>query len=144
MAQANTLTATIQMRDDTIDTTQISALAHSEAGVMAREELNRFLALVESLSGDDWQQPTDCTEWSVRDMLAHQAGAYAGFSSWGEFKRQMTAKAAPGQMMVDAMNARQLADRAGCTPGELISELRSVGPKAIRTRQRLPLSLIHI
>ncbi len=141
MAQANTLTATIQMRDDTFDSAQIPALAHSEAGVMAREELNRFLALVESLSGDDWQQPTDCTEWSVRDMLAHQAGAYAGFSSWSEFKHQMTAKAAPGQMMVDAMNARQLADRAGCTPSELINELRSVGPRAIRTRQRLPLPL---
>lgn len=141
MAQTNTLTATIQMRDNTFDSAQIPALAHSEAGVMAREELNRFLALVESLSGDDWQQPTDCTEWSVRDMLAHQAGAYAGFSSWSEFKHQMTAKAAPGQMMVDAMNARQLADRAGCTPSELISELRSVGPRAIRTRQRLPLPL---
>ena len=141
MAQTNTLTATIQMRDDTFDTAQIPTLAHSEAGVMAREELNRFLAQVESLSGDDWQQPTDCTEWSVRDMLAHQAGAYAGFSSWSEFKHQMTAKAAPGQMMVDAMNARQLADRAGCTPSELINELRSVGPRAIRTRQRLPLPL---
>ena len=50
----------------------------------------------------------------------------------------MTAKAAPGQMMVDGMNERQLADRAGRTPDQLISELRAVGPKGIRTRQRLP------
>jgi hypothetical protein len=41
-------------------------------------------------------------------------------------------------MAVDAMNARQLADRAGRSPEELIRELRRVGPKAINTRQRLP------
>jgi uncharacterized protein (TIGR03083 family) len=105
---------------------------------MAREELNRFLTVVESLSGDDWQQPTDCVEWTARDILAHQAGSYAGFASWSEFKRQMSAKPGPGQMRVDAINARQLADRAGRSPANLISELRRVGPKAINTRQRLP------
>ncbi|HSN77674.1 MAG TPA: maleylpyruvate isomerase family mycothiol-dependent enzyme [Anaerolineae bacterium] len=138
MAQALSLKATIPMRDDLIDAATIPALAHEEAGVMAREELQRFLTLVETLSGDDWEQPTDCTEWSVRDILAHQAGAYAGYTSWGEFKRQITAKPAPGQMQVDALNRRQLADRAGRTPVDLIGELRTVGPKGIRTRQRLP------
>ena len=138
MTQSQTLMALIAMHDNSIDTAGIPALGHEEAGIMAREELHRFLALVESLSSDDWNQPTDCTAWTVRDMLAHQAGAYAGFASWSEFKRQMTAKAGPGQMMVDGMNDRQLADRAGREPSELISELRTVGPRAIRTRQRLP------
>ena len=138
MAQAHSLTATIEMRDDLIDASTIPALAHDEAGVMAREELQRFLALVETLSGDDWEQPTDCTEWNVRDILAHQAGAYAGFTSWSEFRRQITARPTAGQMQVDALNKRQLADRAGRTPVDLIGELRTVGPKAIRTRQRLP------
>jgi uncharacterized protein (TIGR03083 family) len=138
MAQALTLTATIEMRDDLIDAATIPALAHDEAGAMAREELQRFLALVESLSGDDWEQPTDCTAWSVRDILAHQAGAYAGYTSWGEFKRQVTARPGAGQMQIDALNQRQLADRAGRTPVDLIGELRVVGPKGIHTRQRLP------
>ena len=138
MAQAHILTATIDMRDDLIDALTIPALAHDEAGMMAREELQRFLALVETLSGDDWEQPTDCTEWNVRDILAHQAGAYAGFASWSEFRRQITARPTAGQMQVDALNKRQLADRAGRTPVDLIGELRTVGPKAIRTRQRLP------
>ena len=138
MAQAQILTATIEMRDDLIDALTIPPLAHDEAGVMAREELQRFLALVETLSGDDWEQPTDCTEWNVRDILAHQAGAYAGFASWSEFRRQITARPAAGQMQVDALNKRQLADRTGHTPVDLIGELRTVGPKAIRTRQHLP------
>lgn len=138
MAQTHFLTATMDMRDDLMDASTIPALVHDEAGIMAREELRRFLDLVETLSGDDWDQPTDCTAWSVRDILAHQAGAYAGFTSWSEFKRQVTARPAAGQMQVDALNQRQLADRTGCTPLELIGELRAVGPKAIRTRQRLP------
>ena len=138
MAQAQLLTATIPMRDDLIDALAVPDLTHDEAGGMARKELQCFLALVETLSGDDWEQPTDCTEWSVRDILAHQAGAYAGYTSWSEFRRQVTARPGPGQMQVDALNRRQLADRVGRTPVELISELRAVGPKGIRTRQRLP------
>lgn len=138
MAQTQSLIDAFERRDDTLKAEHFPALAHAEAGVMAREELNRFLTVVESLSGDDWQQPTDCIEWTVRDMLAHQAGSYAGFAGWGEFKRQMSAKPGPGQMQVDAINARQVADRAGRSPAELISELRRVGPKAINTRRRLP------
>ena len=126
------------MRDDLIDALAVPDLTHDEAGAMARKELQCFLALVETLSGDDWEQPTDCTEWSVRDILAHQAGAYAGYTSWSEFRRQVTARPGPGQMQVDALNRRQLADRVGRTPVELIGELRAVGPKGIRTRQRLP------
>ncbi len=138
MAQAHSLMNSVDMRDDTLEAKQIPALTHAEAGVMAREELNRFLALVETLSGDDWQQPTDCTEWTVRDILAHQAGSYAGYASWSEFRTQTSAKPGPDQMQVDAINARQLADRAGQNPAELIDELRRVGPKGINTRQRLP------
>ena len=53
----------------------IPKLTHAEAGVLAREELTRFLHLLETLDSDDWNQPTYCTQWTVRDMLAHQAGA---------------------------------------------------------------------
>jgi len=138
MAQAQSLTHSPHPQADAIDAGQIPALTHQEAGSLARDELNRFLAVVESLSGDDWQQPTDCTKWTVRDILAHQAGSYASFAGWKEFRRQMSAKPDPGQMFVDGINARQLADRAGRSPAELIAELRRVGPKAIQTRQRLP------
>ena len=36
----------------------IPPLTHSEAVAMARIELERFLALVTSLSADDWEKPT--------------------------------------------------------------------------------------
>lgn len=138
MTQTNILNQPQTIHATLLEASQIPALDHAEAGRMAHEELTRFLALVESLSGDDWQQPTDCTEWSVRDMLAHQAGAYAGGASFAEFRHQYSARPGPGQMLVDAANARQIADRAGQSPADLIGELRRVGPAAIRARQRLP------
>lgn len=127
-------------RAEAVDATHIPALNHEEAGRLARTELDRFLALVESLSGDDWEQPTGCTAWNVREILAHQAGSYAAYASWAEFRRQYVQNpyVREEDMPVDGVNRRQVEDRQGRTPAELGAELREVGPKAIRTRQRLP------
>ena len=51
---------------------------------MMRTALDRFLALVETLGMDDWKRPTACTAWSVRDILAHQAGGYASGTGYWE------------------------------------------------------------
>lgn len=118
----------------------IPLLSHKEAGAMARVELERFIALLETLSEDDWRRPTYCTLWNVHQMVSHQAGAYAGSASWAEFKRQWGSPPTPkpGQMTVDAINDLQVADRAQATPAELIAELRQVGPKAVANRQAIP------
>ncbi|HXV42941.1 MAG TPA: maleylpyruvate isomerase N-terminal domain-containing protein, partial [Anaerolineae bacterium] len=118
----------------------IPPLSHKEAGAMARMELERFIALLETLSADDWLKPTYCTQWNVHQMVSHQAGAYAGYASWTEFKRQWASPPKPksGQITVDAINDLQVADRIRAMPAELIAELREVGPKAIANRQRIP------
>lgn len=118
----------------------IPPLSHKEAGAMARVELERFIALLETLSADDWLKPTYCTLWNVHQMVSHQAGAYAGSASWAELKHQWgpPPQPKPGQMAVDAVNDLQVADRAQATPAELIAELRRVGPKAIAKRQSMP------
>lgn len=130
------------MRTSTIpDASRIEPLPHAEAGQMARTELARLLELFKSLSPDDWEKPTDCTLWNVRQILAHQAGAYAGFASWGQFIRQWSrlfVKPQPGQYTVDLINKRQVEDRAQVPLPELITELEEEGAKAITTRQRLP------
>ena len=123
---------------------QIPPLSHAEAGRLAEVELDRFLALIKTLSGDDWDEPTDCTLWNVRQVVAHQVGSYAGFAGWPEFFRQwgtLRQKPQPGQLPVDLINHRQVEDRAQATPAQLIAELEDVGPKAIATRQRLPVGL---
>jgi uncharacterized protein (TIGR03083 family) len=118
----------------------IPPLSHTEAGTLARVELERFIVLLETLSADDWLKPTYCTLWNVRQMVSHQAGSYAGSASWAEFKHQWAPPPKPkqGQMAVDAVNDLQVADRAQATPAELIAELRQVGPKAIANRQGIP------
>jgi uncharacterized protein (TIGR03083 family) len=122
------------------DVATIPPLSHKEAGKMALIEVERFIALLETLSAEDWEKPTYCTLWNVQQMVSHQAGAYAGYASWRQFKRQWMPipQPKPGQMAVDAINDLQVADRAQATPDELIAELREVGPKAIATRQRMP------
>lgn len=121
----------------------IPPLTHSEAVVMAMLELEQFLALVNSLSADDWEKPTVCPLWNVRQILAHVTGAAASHASWSEFKRQGNRKVqrpyrASGLSFLDSMNQIQVDDRVSATPGALIDELRTVGPRAIATRERLP------
>ncbi|MEX1021151.1 MAG: maleylpyruvate isomerase N-terminal domain-containing protein [Litorilinea sp.] len=122
------------------DAADIPPLNHKEAGRMARVEVERFIALLETLGEDDWSKPTYCTLWNVQQMVSHQAGAYAGNAKWAEFKKQwiQMPQPKPGQLAIDAINDLQVADRADASPQDLIAELREVGPKAIATRQRMP------
>jgi uncharacterized protein (TIGR03083 family) len=103
-----------------------------EAYTLMRVELERFLALVETLAPDDWGKPTACTAWTVRDMLAHQAGGYASGTGYREMIRQYSARPKKGQLPEDAINDLQVRERAGQSPADLIAELRQVGPVAIQ------------
>jgi uncharacterized protein (TIGR03083 family) len=118
----------------------IPALGHSEAQAMATVEVARLVALLETLHGDDWTQPTHCTAWDVRAMVAHLAGACAAFTNWAEFRRQMVNNPylKTEAMQVDGINRRQVEDRSQRTPAELVAEFRTVAPQAIQTRARLP------
>jgi mycothiol maleylpyruvate isomerase-like protein len=58
--------------------TAIPPLEHDEAMALAEVELGRVLALVDDdLDADEWSRPTDCTGWTVRDMLGHLLGMFA-------------------------------------------------------------------
>lgn len=38
-----------------------------------------YLARVDGLSAGDWSRPTPCTEWNVRDLVAHTAAVHRRF-----------------------------------------------------------------
>lgn len=125
------------------DAIRIPPLTHAEAAEMATVELERFLTLVESLTPADWEQPTACPLWNVREVVAHVTGAAAGYASFQEFKRQYNPFVQrpyrqAGFALTDALNQVQVDDRGAATPAALIAELREVGPRAIATRKRLP------
>ena len=114
------------------DAALIPYITSEEAERLGREELRRLLELAESLDEQDWHQPTACTLWNVRDILAHQAGAYASGTGYRELLHQyLAAMPALGGMAEDAVNRRQLTDRADRSPAELIAELRETGDRAI-------------
>lgn len=118
----------------------IPKLTHAEAGPLAQTEYERLLAVLETLSGDEWQQPTYCSEWNVRQMVAHLAGAVAGSSSFAEFKRQ-NIDAPYGDEVdepVDGTNRLQIEERADKTTDELVAEFRELGQVAVHNRQKLP------
>lgn len=118
----------------------ILGLGHDEAGKLAATEAERLLKLIEALEDGDWSQPTDCIEWTVRDIVAHLTGGVASQAIWAEFKRQNMGNPymKEAEMKIDAINRRQLEDRAEATNEELVAEFRENAPKAVRTRQRLP------
>lgn len=110
----------------------IPAVEAEEARELLQTAFDRLLALLETLTPEEWTRPTACTLWNVRDMVAHQAGGYASGASYGEMLRQYLTLPRDGELPEDAINARQLRERAGRPPRELIAELRAVGPAAIR------------
>lgn len=103
-----------------------------EAYTLLHVALERFLALVETLAPDDWGKPTACTAWTVRDILAHQAGGYASGTGYSEMIRQYSTLPKKGQLPEDAINDLQVRERAGRSPADLIAELRRAGPVAIQ------------
>ena len=122
----------------------IPPLTHGEAVGMAKLEFERFLALVTSFSAEDWEKPTPCTLWNVRQVVAHVTGACAASAHWSEFKRQGNPKVqrpyrARGLSFLDSMNQIQVDDRASSTTAALIDESQTVGPRALATRARIPL-----
>ncbi len=103
-----------------------------EAFSLLTHEFQRFIQLLEKLTDDDWSQPTACTAWAVKDILAHQAGGYASGCGYREMARQYSAKKKPGQLPEDAVNDLQVGERKDKSPTELVDELTRVAPQAIQ------------
>jgi uncharacterized protein (TIGR03083 family) len=109
---------------------KIQTVTKDEAYELLQTSLARFLELIETLEPDDWQKPTACTAWNVRDMVAHQAGGYASGTGYKEMIRQGMRFPKRDQLIEDAINEFQLQERADRSPEELVAELREVGPVA--------------
>ncbi|HET9769792.1 MAG TPA: maleylpyruvate isomerase family mycothiol-dependent enzyme [Acidimicrobiia bacterium] len=77
-------------------------------------ELERFKALIESLSPSEWATPSRCTGWTVGDVAAHVVGGMADVAAL-----RLEGLGTP------EVTERQVAQRRGRTPGEIVDELRA-------------------
>ena len=116
------------------------AMRHRDWMAAAEEEYRRVGVLLAELVEDEWHRPTDCTEWDVREMVAHLVGAAESTASVREMRRQLKLGRAlrPGEDAVDGINAVQVQERAEATPERLRADLADAGVRGVRSRRRLP------
>ncbi|HEV2013649.1 MAG TPA: maleylpyruvate isomerase family mycothiol-dependent enzyme [Candidatus Dormibacteraeota bacterium] len=131
---------TERSRDAAIDIRDIRAIGHPEAMRLAETESERFLDLVRQLEDDDWRRPTDCTEWSVKDIVVHQLGEAAAIGSIREMVHQLrAARRLPTTMArVDRLNAVHVRERRHLATDQLPDLLAPALGRALRARRRAP------
>jgi uncharacterized protein (TIGR03083 family) len=78
-------------------------------------ELEAFGELIGPLDAADWDRPTRCDGWAVRDVAAHVVGSIADVVSG-----QLEGLGSP------EVTAREVAERTGRSPAELAQELAAV------------------
>lgn len=120
----------------------MTTITRADAMSVAEVEDERFLALVRTLTEDDWRAPTCCEGWDVRAMVAHVLGAAEG-ASMREMAHQfrLGAKLAKQRGMpavVDGANEVQIAERTALTTTEVLDRLAAAQPRFRRSRTRLP------
>ncbi len=151
-----------------IDASSVTPATPEEAAALASAEIARLLSLLESFSLPDWDKPTYCTLWDVKQVVAHIGGALSAYADWDRLlersrpwtegkadepgvsmpvfladvaampEERRRAYAQAGFIPLDALNQYEVDERAAKTPAELLAELRSVAPAAIGNRLRLP------
>ncbi len=123
----------------------IPPLEHDEAMELAEAEISRLLALVDDLRADEWQRPTDCTGWTVRDMLGHLLGMLELQADPEERQRQIKTAAElahrSGQLRLTEMTALQVREHADLSTDGLRRALHEMAVRGLAARRALPAEL---
>jgi len=107
---------------------------------LAAEEYRRLNALLADLPEDEWETPTDCTGWTVRDVVAHLSGAAAATASVREQLRQQRigGREKGERLQIDAVNDVQIRERQELAPAALREQLVRNADRSVRARKRTP------
>lgn len=116
----------------------IPRLDRHEGALLQRAENRRLVALLRTLDTEAWSAPTDCPEWTVRDMAAHVLGGLEGSAAPWEGARQMWFARRCDRTFVDGLGVVQIRDRASATPDEIVGRLEAVTDRGVRARERVP------
>ena len=123
----------------------IPPLDHAEAMALAETELGRLLAVVDDLQAEDWGRATDCTGWTVRDMLGHLLGMFELQADrnerTGQIKTAAELAGRSGRLRLDELTALQVREHADLTPEELRTALHQAANRGLAARRALPAEL---
>ncbi|CAI9409766.1 maleylpyruvate isomerase family mycothiol-dependent enzyme [Nocardioides sp. T2.26MG-1] len=119
-----------------------------DAERLATAAYDRLLVLLDDLSPDEWEAPTECPGWTVADMVGHLIGAAKAYASVREQVRQQVwgfrHRKDYGGNPMDAYNDLQVMDHRALAPGERIAALREVAGPSVRGRMRVPAALRRV
>jgi len=111
-----------------------------DADELARAVYSALLTDLAALTDADWRRPTDCTGWTVRDMVAHLVGAAQGHGSMPVFVNQyvwgLRHRKDFGGSGLDAMNQKQIDDQRDLSDAALSARLVELAPRAVTGRSR--------
>ncbi len=113
-------------------------LDHRTAMRLAATEYDRFTAQLQSLTPEEWKRPTDCPGWDVRAMSTHILGMADMSASPFETRRQMKEAQKRGGDFLDALTGLQVEERADLDPEHILIQFKKAGPKAAKSRRRIP------
>lgn len=132
------MTATSPAAPGTI--TAVTPMRHGDWMAASQEEYRRIGELLAGLTDEDWRRPTDCSEWDVRDLVAHLVGNAEMSASMREMRRtqKLGRRLRPGVPDIDGMTAVHVQERADVTPEQLVRDLADVAVRAVRARRRIP------
>lgn len=120
----------------------------TDAREVAQRTYDDLLGLLELLGPADWEAPTECTGWTVADVVRHLIGAAKSNASMREMIRQTVHgqrhKARFGGNSLDATNDLQVRDHDHLAAAELLAELRRVAPLGVAGRMRTPRPLRRV
>lgn len=124
----------------------LPALDREAAARIARAELEASIVFYAALSAEEWDAPTACRPWRVREMVAHLLGAMEESARFRVLLRHMRQgkQRYPDRNDLDAMNEAQVDDRRDWTPEQLVAGLRELGPRAVEARRKLPALLRRV
>jgi uncharacterized protein (TIGR03083 family) len=86
---------------------------------MARDERQDFAAFLEGLTSEQWDSPTLCESWRVRDVAIHTV-SYDELGMTGLVRRFLK-----GRLSTDRINAIGVADYADRSPEQIVAMIRS-------------------
>ena len=93
---------------------------------LACEERRDFVNLLDGLSAEQWEQPSLCELWRVRDVVAHVV-SYEELGRW-----QLVRRFAKGGLLPPRINALGVAEYAPRSPRELTQLMRtSIPPQGL-------------
>ena len=86
---------------------------------MARDERERFASFLDGLTPQQWNSPTLCELWTVRDVAIHTV-SYDELSTAGLVGRFLK-----GRLNTDRINAIGVADYADRSPEQITALIRA-------------------